>query len=56
MSAGPVTQAEALVAVIKAEGYKNILAIGDTLAIHQETLVKLAGDQRDRRLRHHGAA
>lgn len=41
MSAGPVTQAEALVAVIKAEGYKNILAIGDTLAIHQETLIKL---------------
>jgi branched-chain amino acid transport system substrate-binding protein len=42
MSAGPVTQAEGLVKVIKAHGYKNIVAIGDTLRIHQDTLVKLA--------------
>lgn len=41
MSAGPVTQATALVEMIKAHGYTNILAIADTLAIHQETLVKL---------------
>jgi branched-chain amino acid transport system substrate-binding protein len=42
MSAGPVTQADGLVEVIKAHGYKNIVAIADTLEIHQDTLVKLA--------------
>ncbi len=41
MSAGPATQADALAEMIKAHGYTNILAIADTLAIHQETLVKL---------------
>jgi branched-chain amino acid transport system substrate-binding protein len=42
MSAGPVTQAEALVEVIKAHGYQNVLAIADTLSIHTETMIKLA--------------
>jgi branched-chain amino acid transport system substrate-binding protein len=41
MSAGPVTQADALVKMIKAHGYKNIVAIADTLSIHAETLIKL---------------
>jgi len=41
MSAGPVTQADALVQMIKAHGYTNILAIADTLSIHSETLIKL---------------
>lgn len=41
MSAGPVTQADALVEVIKAHGYKNVLAIADTLSIHTETMTKL---------------
>ena len=42
MAAGPVTQADAFVKLIKAHGYTNVLAIADTLSIHQETLTKLA--------------
>jgi branched-chain amino acid transport system substrate-binding protein len=42
MSAGPVTQADGLVKTIKAHGYKNVVAIADTLSIHAETLIKLA--------------
>ena len=42
MSAGPATQADAFVDLIKAHEYKNIVAIADTLSIHQETLTKLA--------------
>jgi len=42
MSAGPVTQADAFAKLIKAHGYTNILAIADTLSIHQETAIKLA--------------
>jgi branched-chain amino acid transport system substrate-binding protein len=42
MSAGPVTQADAFAKLIKAHGYTNVLAIADTLAIHQETMTKLA--------------
>jgi ABC-type branched-subunit amino acid transport system substrate-binding protein len=41
MSAGPVTQADAFAKLIKAHGYKNILAIADTLSIHLETITKL---------------
>jgi branched-chain amino acid transport system substrate-binding protein len=41
MSAGPVTQADGLLKMIKAHGYKNIVAIADTLSIHAETLIKL---------------
>lgn len=41
MAAGPVTQADALAKLIKAHGYTNILAIADTLSIHQETATKL---------------
>ncbi len=41
MSAGPATQADALAEMIKAHGYKKIVAIADTLSIHTETLVKL---------------
>ncbi len=41
MGAGPVTQADAFAKLIKAHGYKNIVAIADTLSIHQETLTKL---------------
>jgi branched-chain amino acid transport system substrate-binding protein len=37
-SAGPPTQADALTKIIKANGWKNILGIGDVLTIHQETL------------------
>lgn len=42
MSAGPVTQADAFAKLIKAHGYKSIVAIADTLSIHQETLTELA--------------
>jgi branched-chain amino acid transport system substrate-binding protein len=42
MSAGPVTQADAYVKMIKAHGYQNILAIADVLSIHQETLALLS--------------
>ncbi len=42
MSAGPATQADAFAELIKAHDYKKIVAIADTLSIHQETLVKLA--------------
>jgi branched-chain amino acid transport system substrate-binding protein len=42
MAAGPVTHADAFVKLIKAHGYKKVLAIGDVLEIHQDTLVKLA--------------
>jgi branched-chain amino acid transport system substrate-binding protein len=42
MSAGPVTQADAFAELIKAHGYKNVLAIADTLSIHTETLIALA--------------
>ena len=38
MSAAPPTQADALAKVFKANGWKNVLAIADILAIHQETL------------------
>jgi branched-chain amino acid transport system substrate-binding protein len=38
VSAAPPTHADALTKVIKANGWKNILAIADQLAIHQETL------------------
>jgi branched-chain amino acid transport system substrate-binding protein len=41
MSAGPVTQADAIAKMIKAHGYTKIVAIADTLSIHQETLTKL---------------
>jgi ABC-type branched-subunit amino acid transport system substrate-binding protein len=37
-----VTQADAFAKLIKAHGYTNVLAIADTLAIHQETMTKLA--------------
>jgi branched-chain amino acid transport system substrate-binding protein len=37
-SAAPPTQADALAKIIKANGWKNILAIADVLSIHQETL------------------
>jgi branched-chain amino acid transport system substrate-binding protein len=42
MAAGPVTQADAFGKLIKAHGYKKILAIADILPIHQQTLTKLA--------------
>jgi branched-chain amino acid transport system substrate-binding protein len=42
MAAGPVTHAGAFARLIKAHGYKNIVAIADTLSIHTETLIKLA--------------
>jgi branched-chain amino acid transport system substrate-binding protein len=38
VSAAPPTQADAVTKVIKANGWKNILAIADVLEIHQETL------------------
>jgi branched-chain amino acid transport system substrate-binding protein len=38
VSAAPPTHADALTKVIKANGWKNVLAIADQLAIHQETL------------------
>jgi branched-chain amino acid transport system substrate-binding protein len=38
VSAGPPVQADATGKVIKANGWKNILAIADVLEIHQETL------------------
>ncbi len=38
ISASPPTHADALTKVIKANGWKNVLAIGDQLSIHQETL------------------
>jgi branched-chain amino acid transport system substrate-binding protein len=38
VSAGPPVHADATAKVIKANGWKNILAIGDVLEIHQETL------------------
>ena len=41
MSAGPVTQGAAIANMIKEHGYTKVLAIADTLSIHQETLVKL---------------
>jgi branched-chain amino acid transport system substrate-binding protein len=41
ISAGPPTQADAVMKVIKENGWKNILGIGDILAIHQETMALL---------------
>jgi len=41
MAAGPVTQADAVVNLIKEHGYQNVLAIADTLAIHAETATEL---------------
>jgi len=41
ISAGPPTQADALIKVIKENGWKNILGIGDILAIHQEAMALL---------------
>lgn len=38
LSAAPPTHADGLTKVIKANGWKNVLAIADQLAIHQETL------------------
>ena len=38
MSAAPPTQAAALTQIIKANGWKNVVAIADVLSIHQETL------------------
>jgi len=38
MSAGPPVQADALMNVFSKNGWKNILGIGDILAIHQETM------------------
>ncbi len=37
-SAGPPVQADAVIKVITENGWKNILGIGDILAIHQETM------------------
>ena len=44
MSAAPPTQAAALEKIIAANGWKNILSIGDVLTIHQETLDVLVED------------
>lgn len=38
MSAGPPTQADALMKIFAANGWKNVLGIGDILSIHQETM------------------
>jgi len=38
MSAGPPTQADALMKIIAENGWTNILGIGDILSIHQETM------------------
>jgi|LSQX01.2.fsa_nt_gb branched-chain amino acid transport system substrate-binding protein len=38
MSSGPAVHADGYVELIKAHGYKNILAISDILSIHNETL------------------
>jgi branched-chain amino acid transport system substrate-binding protein len=38
MSAGPPVQADALMKIFNENGWKNILGIGDVLAIHQETM------------------
>lgn len=40
-SAGPDAAADALLKAAELEGYKNIVAIGDVIPIHQETLVLL---------------
>lgn len=40
-TAGPDGLAEAELMLMQAEGYKNVLAIGDSLSIHQETLTLL---------------
>lgn len=41
ISAGPPVQADAVMKVIKENGWKNVLGIGDILAIHQETMALL---------------
>jgi len=38
VSAGPPVHADAYIKLIKAHGFKNILAFGDILSIHQDTL------------------
>ncbi|MCX8031865.1 MAG: ABC transporter substrate-binding protein [Thermoleophilia bacterium] len=38
VSAGPIVAADANIVLIKAHGFKNILAFGDILTIHQDTL------------------
>ena len=38
MSAGPAVHSDGYIEMIKAHGYKNILAVSDILSIHNETL------------------